>query len=461
MINKDVQRYRPVVNNGHPDLSPDSISYQEYWEQERDRCINGYKPRGMDKISGKYYFYLNYFKILGNSGAAGNRKTLISPWYREMDKEYFETFETCKDEGKGMIVIKARDKGFSYMNSGLLGHEFTFFPFNDVGVAAGLQSSATSFFNKVKNGLNNIHPNFRHSALKDTDEIYKAGYKLKNKDGKWETGGYQSQIICRTMDNPEVFKGERLGVMVFEEAGEFKRLKNAYMSSKACFMDGDIQYGVPVIGGAGGDITKSSKDFMEMYYNADAFNLIPSFIPASRAYYGFYDIESGIEDEVGARKKLESDRKKVEADQKAYNLHLQNYPMTVEEAFLNTKSSRFNISLINQQRGKIMTDTKLKGQIQKGNLHWVSDDNGTLSVEFEPHQHGKFKILHHPRTNFVGLDIGGVDSYDQDQAGASTSEGCAMIYRRFYNIDEPGDMLVAEYTDRPERKEDFCIWAPA
>ena len=37
MINKDVQRYRPVVNNGHPDLSPDSISYQEYWEQERER----------------------------------------------------------------------------------------------------------------------------------------------------------------------------------------------------------------------------------------------------------------------------------------------------------------------------------------------------------------------------------------------------------------------------------------
>lgn len=83
MINKDVQRYRPVVNNGHPDLSPDSISYQEYWEQERDRCINGFKPRGMDKISGKYYFYLNYFKILGNSGERGNRKTLISPWYRD------------------------------------------------------------------------------------------------------------------------------------------------------------------------------------------------------------------------------------------------------------------------------------------------------------------------------------------------------------------------------------------
>lgn len=455
MIRPDVQKYRPIVHNGHPDLSPDSISYQEYWERETERCINGYKPKGMDKISGKYYFYLNYFRILGNSGERGNRKTLISPWYRDMDREYFEHFENCKDEEKGMIVIKARDKGFSYMNSGLLAHEYTFFPFNDVGVAAGLQSSATSFFNKVKNGLNNIHPNFRHSLLKDTDEILKSGYKMKNKDGKWETGGYQSQIICRTMDNPEVFKGERLGVMVFEEAGEFKRLKNAYMSSKACFMDGDIQYGVPVIGGTGGDITKASKDFMEMYYNAEAFNLEPLFIPASRAYYGFYNIETGEDDEVGARKKLEDDRRKVEADQKAYNLHLQNYPLTVEEAFLNTKTSRFDIALINQQRSTIMSSPKYRGQIQKGNLNWVRDDNGSLTVEFEPHPHGKVKILDHPKTNFVGLDVGGIDSYDQDQAGSSSSEGCAFIYRRFLNVDEPGDYVVAEYTDRPEKREEF------
>ena len=55
---KDPQRYRPVANYGHPDLSPDSVAYQEYWEQELDRCINGFKPKGMNKISGKYYFYL-------------------------------------------------------------------------------------------------------------------------------------------------------------------------------------------------------------------------------------------------------------------------------------------------------------------------------------------------------------------------------------------------------------------
>ena len=36
-IKPDVQRYRPIVNNGHPDLSPDSVAYQEYWAKEIDR----------------------------------------------------------------------------------------------------------------------------------------------------------------------------------------------------------------------------------------------------------------------------------------------------------------------------------------------------------------------------------------------------------------------------------------
>ena len=171
------QKYRPVANDGHPDLSPDSIDYQEYWEQELDRCLNGFKPKGMKPISGKHYFYLNYYMILGNDGSKGNRKTLIHPWYRELDHEYFDMFEQCKDNGKGMIVIKARDKGFSYMNSGMLAHEFTFYPHNDVGIAAGLQATADAFFDKTKKGLNALNSNFKHSWIKDTDGILTSGYK--------------------------------------------------------------------------------------------------------------------------------------------------------------------------------------------------------------------------------------------------------------------------------------------
>jgi hypothetical protein len=355
-----------------------------------------------------------------------------------------------------MIVIKARDKGFSYMNSGMVAHEYTFFPFNDVGVAAGLQATADAFFDKTKKGLNGIHPNFKHSVLKDTSDIMRSGYKQKNRDGKWQVGGYQSTVICRTMDNPEVFKGERLSLMIFEEAGEFKRLKNAYMSSKACFMDGDIQFGVPVIGGTGGDISKSSKDFMDMYYSHTAYNLEPMFIPASKAYYGFFDIESGAEDEKGANEKLIKDREVIQksGDNEAYNLHIQNYPLTIEEAFLNTHSARFDIALLNAQRSRILSSKDNRSQIQSGYLDWqVGNEEPT--VTWRPHPSGPYKILAHPEPDFKNLDIGGIDSYDQDQAGASDSLGSAIIYRRFANTNMPSDYVVAEYTERPKKKEDF------
>ena len=449
--NPDV--YRPVALNGHPDLNTESVAYEEYWARETERCLYGYKPKGYNKISGKYYYYLNYYRILGNDGTKGNRKTLIYPWYRDMDHEYFDLFDQCKEENKGMIVIKARDKGFSYMNSGILAHEFTFFPHSEVGIAAGLQVTADAFFDKVKKGVNNIHPNFRHSWLKDTDTMLKAGYKKKNKDGKWEVGGYQSVIHCRTMDNPEVYKGERLSVMVFEEAGEFKSLMNAYMSSKACFMDGDVQFGVPVVGGTGGDIEKASKDFMEMYYEADAFNLINIFIPASKVYYGYFDITTGQSDMKGAEEKIMNDRSKLQVTgkEKAYNLHIQNYPMTIEEAFLKTKSNFFDLSLINMQRSKILSNVDFEYQIQSGYLEW--NDKGGVSWEADPY--GPVKILHHPVPDTSGLDIGGIDSYDQDEAGKSDSLGSAIIYRRFMNMDSPGDCVVAEYTDRPRTAEQF------
>ena len=449
----NIKKYAPIIHEGVPDLNPESVAYREFWDEQIERCKNGYKPNGMDAISGKHYYYLNFYKILGNSGEKGGRKSLIAPWYRDMDREYFNLFETCKDEGKGMIVIKARDKGFSYMNSGMLAQEYTFYPHNEVGIAAGLQVTADSFFQKVKKGLYNQTNIFRHSILKDADEVIRAGYRKKNRDGKWEIGGFQSVIHCRTMSNPEVFKGDRLSVMVFEEAGEFKELLNAYMSSKACFMDGDIQFGVPVIGGTGGDIETSSKDFMDMYYNAEAFNLIPMFIPATQCYHGFFDLKTGISDEKGAKKKLmaERDQLKKSDNQKGFNLHIQNYPLTVEEAFLQTKSSMFNVAKINEQRSAILSEDAVKNQIQKGYLEW---DGEEMRVQWIPDREGPYKILAHPMTEYKGLDIGGIDSYDQDYA-STDSLGSAIIYRRFYSTDMASNYVIAEYTERPRTAEEF------
>ena len=89
---------------------------------------------------------------------------------------------------------------------------------------------------------------------------------------------------------------------------------------------------------------------MDMYYEHEAYNLVPMFIPASRAYYGYFNIKSGKEDEVGARKVLLEERENIakSGDREAFNLHIQNYPLEVQEAFLNTKTARFDNSRLNK-----------------------------------------------------------------------------------------------------------------
>ena len=96
----------------------------------------------------------------------------------------------------------------------------------------------------------------------------------------------------------------------------------------------------------------------------------------------------------------EEQRKKLEGrdSSKAYNLHIQNYPLTVEEAFLKTKGSRFDLSLINAQRGRIMGHNKFKNQIQRGRLEWVFDDEDGFieQVEWVADKGWPYLILEHP-----------------------------------------------------------------
>ena len=102
-----------------------------------------------------------------------------------------------------------------------------------------------------------------------------------------------------------------------------------------------------------------------------------------------------------------------------------------------------------------MSSQDFRNQIQTGYLHWAFDDQDNNIVKWEPHPDGPYKILQHPMVEYKGLDIGGIDSYDQDQAGASESMGSAIIYRRFMDTNNSSDCIIADYTDRPDKKEDF------
>jgi hypothetical protein len=461
-------------------LVPNTLAYEDFWDEQDYYCKNGFTPKNSSKITGKHYFYLNMWRIdVMNPNKADQRKVLGNPWYRQMDDGYFKLFEECKIDNMGFIVIKARDKGFTEMNALLLGSEFTLYPRANVGLAAGLDVTAQTMFNKIKTGLNNIRKEYKHHYINNNPKVLTSGYKIS----KENTIGFGSNIHCRTMENPNVYKGERMPIMVFEEAGEFSSLLEAYEASKPCFMSGPTQFGVPIIGGTGGDIDKASKDFKTMWYEHKDFNLRRMFIPASECYMGskknrtdkFFDYNTGASNRDEAAKFLNEEReqKRKSGNKKAYNLHIQNYPLDVRESFLKTKDAKFDIDTINFQLQEIRENKSIKKNIV-GTLSW--DDTGHtealsqiakrkqkiqyrvdnyLPVIFTEDVKGHYIIRYFPEINIKHLDIGGVDSIDQDKTGTKGSEGSAIIYRNFFNLNQEGDLPIAEFTNRTNRALDF------
>jgi len=472
-LSAKIKKYQPLVFEKFPDAPKDSVIYEDFIEEIEHYCIHGYKPKGMSKISGKHFSFLNLTPIRLNDPEAPpelDRKILSIPFYRDLDHLYYQIMEECKKDGQGMIVGKARDKGFSMLNANALVNEYTFFDYNEVGIAAGLESTTTGLSNKVELMLDNMWWPFRHNRLTNNSKEIHSGWS-----DKLEKNGYRSTIYSRTVFNPNVFKGERLGLMVFEEAGEIDRLKEAYEASKPCFMDGSRMFGLPIVGGTGGNIEKASKGFMEMWQNAEAFNLRKVFIPATLAYKGYFDFSTGTSKRKEALKDILEKRKIIQesGDTEAYNLHVQNYPIEESEIFLKTKGGTFDIIKINRQRQNLMLDPNYKNILERGYFVWDDSTNTKREeipyltndlkirfrveygskVKFVSRNDGPVKILLHPfeenRDNRGRpIDVIGIDSVDQEYAESSDSKMAAVVYRRFAGLNQPGQLPIATFMDR-------------
>ena len=450
--------YNPISKNGIPELKFGSSEFMKFWNKELDRCKNGYKPTNGEWIPGSYYFYLNYCSILSNKDGS-SRKSLNNPDYRDQDHEYFSLVNQAKEEGKGLIVLKARDKGFSYMNSGLALWEWTFFPNNEIGIGAPTPSYVSAMRTKITNMWNDLPNEFKlRKDLKDNERTMMSGYQVKEK-GVWIEKGNRSIMHFRTMDNPDMFRGERLAMMILDEAGEFKKLIRAYMASQACFMDGAVQFGVPIIGGTSNTMRAGNDDFMELFYEYEKYNLLQLFIPASKVYHGFFNTKTGESDEIGASEDIELKRERLKGgkDKSAYYLYVQEYPLTPEDAFMSTNKSLLDLESINNQRALLLANDKYRNMVSTGDLVWVSETSDVTKnlVQWVPNPDGKLQILYHPEHTAKYLDIGGVDSYYQEDSKTSDSKGACIIYRRFSGTDMPGELPVCMYNDRPYTKEEF------
>jgi len=482
----------PVVVNGIPDYAdgiknPKFIGtpeYEQYWQEQLYRCINGYNTGGIF-LPGMFYYYMNF-----NSMATVNG--VISPDFCDMHLQLCYIAEFCKANNLNLVVPKKRRAGVSEFFQKRVDHGYRFLPAYHAGIAAGKKTYADDFVKKLDISESLLVPEFKVNNLtKNSDEIT-SGYEVLEQ-GKTVKKGLKTEIYIRTAhNNPNIFKGTYLNEVICEEAGEFDEFKLFYNATKDCLTDSGLQVGVMYIFGTGGNINKGSRDFKFVCENLKDFNAVIFTITGDRfkkPYYGGATRNGkvigvtpnlskiykpyqliGCEDREAALKDILEEREILKKGElKAYLEHLQNNPISQSEIFMRMFSNKFNIQKLNAQAEKIAVNPN---KYSKYKLEWVTDDKGALvyprKVKAVPIKDGSYEdecvlILdgYHPTNTHQHLYCAGIDPYDQDEAKSSKSLGAMAVLIRKNTTQGSLQMApVATICCRPKRKEiffDMCL----
>lgn len=474
-------------------------AHEDWWLEQIEYCINGYQTGGI-YIPGRYYYYLNFQHI--TTVGRGNH----FPDYVDIDLEFFLLVEEVKRDFKGIICLKGRRRGLSEkVAKGVIDHGYRFRPEKySAGIVAGLSDYSEGFFKKVKMSNTTLPPEFRvHELYNDNEQII-GGYEQKTPVGTQQAGS-KNQVVCRTMYlNPAVFKGEYLDDCVFEEAGEFKILLKGYSASKACFAVGTKMVGTPYVYGTGGRISSATKEFQAMWSDPDPYGLVKLLVPGQRMLVGFFigsknergQIEENCPNIVQLAKENDLEREQimgcedVEAadehivktlkvlskakNREPYYEYFLDNPRNEKACFLKFSGNNFDPEALANQ-SLILSEMRDSDMYTKYFLEWDRDDKGEIkapwkinflpvTAEEEETREGEFVFVREmPVPGYENLDVGGGDSYDQDQSRTSKSLGGFVVLRRRGHLHKNPDgtpfghkrFPVLLIRNRPKRKEIF------
>ena len=302
-----------------------SPAWYEFWKEERKRCLKGYEVDG-HKITGNYYFYLNYCPIqkVDILNATGRRANKIKGfpdfwdgdynyfWIRDIARdgilealhvvkeeqdrinalpdeerfpilrEYYDTlglfFDPLPDQldgGLDLILGKARRRGFSFKNASVAVCNFFHRPNSYTMLIAYekkyLFPGKKTIFGKCKEYINFVN---EHTAWKmpsdyiNTQQHIRASYK-ETKDGVDIEKGFMSEIEAISFkDNPDAGRGADAYDIIGEEVGAWGTpggLKNTIAAMRSSSEAGMFKTGMMTMFGTSGDMEGGTVDFADLF----------------------------------------------------------------------------------------------------------------------------------------------------------------------------------------------------
>lgn len=476
-----------------------TFQYKQFWDEVKDYCLYGFTNSKGQKITGAHFFYLNFCRISGYDEKIG-KKTEMFPRFMDLDYDYFHMIAYCEDNlhKKSLLAVKGRRQGWSYKAACLAAWEYTFFPGSSSIIGTFLSSfglTTMSFCIEYLNWLNS-HTEFRKQRNPDLKDQVIARYQAQI-EGVTVWKGTKSQVRAISFkDNPTAAVGKQANKLILDEAGVFPNITETYSYSEPLIRDGGRYSGVAVIFGSSGDMTGGSKYFHEMFINPRKYNMLeftdPEDPTKTTAYFStaargragicsnpnsqwfgkpMMDKDGNSNEEAATDDILwERELAKGGLDPRALHGKITQYPLTWREAFLRNKGAIFASPEMLEHLSNVETSKKIQDSIEVGDL--VFKENNEL--EFQPNSNktyitsfplksdednrGAIAIFERPEkiNNQIpfGWYVAGSDPYDHDKSGVG-SLGSFFIYKRFYKAGSTYDILVAEYTGRPDKSDEF------
>ena len=479
-----------------------TTDYNTYWDRETDRCLNGYVAEDGDAITGYHYFYLNYCPIMKlveeeYTDRYGQQRTKRSrifefPSFWDGDYYYFNAIEEAETEGKHMAVLKCRQRGYSFKGASMLVRNYELIPGSKNFAVASEQKFLVGdgILTKAWQIMDFVDKNtdWSKQRLTATRMERVSGFKVKDEFGKETEQGYLSAITGITLKNdPERLRGTRGKLVLFEEGGKFPGLETAWQIERpAVETDDGVAFGLLIAFGTGGTEGAAFDGLKNMFYHPDAFNVLgfPNvwddnaegtkcgfFSPSYwnlESKDGLYMDNDGNSKKDDAIERLIAERNKVReggATQEAIDRFISERPMKPAEACLELGKNIFPKKLLMDQLTRIRTNTKLQNMKHIVDLTW---DNGLVKatekksgditkypLKKDDKPAGSIVIWEYPINDPpFGLYIGGCDPYDHDES-FTNSLGSTFIFKRVRAGEAWNDVIVAEYTGRPDTAEEY------
>ena len=449
-------------------------------------------------ITGAHYMYLQWTSI-----------DVGYPDYREANRVLYIFWEACKADKRsfGMVYLKIRRSGFSFMSSSECVNTGTLSKDARIGILSKTGGDAKTMFTDKVVPISNRLPFFFKPIQDGMDKpktelafripaskITKKNMYTSNDD---ELTGLDTTIDWKNTDDNS-YDGEKLLLLVHDESGKWikpNNIQNNWRVTKTCLRLGSRVIGKCMMGSTSNALSKGGDNFKKLYEDSSVSKrsangqtksgMYSLFIPMEWNMEGFIDRygipvlecpESpilGINNEKitqGAIKYWENEVESNKNDADALNEFYRQFPRTESHAFRDeSNQSLFNLTKIYHQID--YNDSLIREHhITRGSFHWKDGIKDT-EVIFSPNNSGRFYVSWNPKKHMQNrivtkngvkypgnehLGAFGCDSYDiSGTVGGGGSNGSLHGLTTYHMDEAPVNTFFLEYIARPQTAEIF------